>query len=207
MFPVAVAIGAGDLFHTKGSWKVLRYKTAAAGDSGLVASSWLSNPPFPLDTFRSLLSFWRCQGDAAPVSWSMTVYLWEGTDSQHPCIGLDAAGAVFCHLEATVRVGLGVGERLRPGCFVCAVKCYFTIVKCLLWWENAKNDQQNIFLHNCKWNKWWYLWIVNSHWDSRAQGSFKMCGLLLWLREQRVWCAGDAKGEVYGWRRFKNKFL
>lgn len=124
-----------------------------------------------------------------------------------PVHGSDGAGAMeelcVCGTEAIVRVGLGVGERLSPVFALCTVRSCFTILKCLLWWENAKNGQQNIFFLNCKCNKWWCLWMTNSHYDSSAQGSFKMCGLLLWLREQCVWCAGDAKAEVYGWRRFK----
>lgn len=114
----------------------MEYKTAAAGDGGLVASSWLSSPLSSLDTLKSLFSLKRCKGGVAPVNWSLTVYLWKRTDLQYPCTGLDGAKAVkepyVCGTEATVRVGLGVEERLRPECFVCAVRCCFTISKCLL---------------------------------------------------------------------------
>lgn len=53
----------------------------------------------------------------------MAVYLWERTDLQCPCTGLDGAKAMkelyVCGAEATVGVGLGVEERLRPVFCMC----------------------------------------------------------------------------------------
>lgn len=68
---------------------------------------------------------------------------------QCPCIALVGAGATeepcVCGSAATVRVGLSVGESLRPECFVFAVRCSFTILKCLLWWEKAKRPAEYFF--------------------------------------------------------------